>query len=64
MRCVGNNPFLDRLDDEDPLGYLLPLIKPGTVLDGEVVMHRKLRRPVFVVFDVLAIPEPILAFTV
>lgn len=56
----GKQPIPRSSGDEDPLGYLLPLIKPGTVLDGEVVMHRKLRRPVFVVFDVLAIPEPIL----
>ena len=37
-------------------------IKPGAVLDGEVVVHRRLRRPVFIVFDVLAnsANEPIL----
>ena len=39
----------------DPLSPVLPLIQPGTVLDGEVVMHRRLGRPVFIVFDVLAI---------
>jgi len=46
----------------DPLAPLIPLIKPGTVFDGEVVMHRKLRRPIFIVFDVLSISatEPIL----
>jgi len=48
--------------DEDPMKSVLPLIKPGTVFDGEVVMHRKLRRPLFIVFDVLCISptEPIL----
>lgn len=39
----------------DPLLPVLPLFRPGTVLDGEVVMHRKLKRPIFIVFDVLAI---------
>jgi len=29
-------------------------VKPGAVLDGEVVVHRKLRRLIFIVFDVLA----------
>jgi len=48
--------------DEDPLQNIIPLIKPGCVLDGEVVVHRKLRRPIFIVFDVLAnsANEPIL----
>jgi len=47
---------------EDPLRKILPAVKPGAVLDGEVVIHRKLRRPVFIVFDVLAnsAEEPIL----
>jgi len=37
-------------------------VKPGAVLDGEVVVHRKLRRLIFIVFDVLAnlANEPIL----
>jgi len=42
---------------QDPFSPVLPLIKPGTVLDGEVVMHRKLRRPIFIVFDVLALSQ-------
>ena len=48
--------------EEDPFAPILSLIKPGTVLDGEVVMHRKLRRPIFIVFDVLTLSttEPIL----
>mmetsp|Transcript_11314 Transcript_11314/g.20787 ORF Transcript_11314/g.20787 Transcript_11314/m.20787 type:complete len:789 (-) Transcript_11314:61-2427(-) len=47
---------------EDPLSNILHLVKPGAVLDGEVVVHRKLRRPIFIVFDVLAnsANEPIL----
>lgn len=56
----GKQPIPRSSDDQDPMGYLLPLIKPGTVFDGEVVMHRKLRRPIFIVFDVLTIPEPVL----
>ena len=46
----------------DPLANILGAVKPGAVLDGEVVVHRKLRRPIFIVFDVLAnsANEPIL----
>lgn len=58
----GKQPIPRGSNDEDPLAHLIPLIKPGTVLDGEVVMHRKLRRPIFIVFDVMCIPEPILHF--
>ena len=48
---------------DDPMKHVLPLIKRGTVLDGEVVMRRsKPQRPVFIVFDVLALSttQPIL----
>ncbi|KAL7534049.1 hypothetical protein ACHAXR_008099 [Thalassiosira sp. AJA248-18] len=47
---------------EDPLCHILAAVKPGAVFDGEVVVHRKLRRPIFIVFDVLAnsANEPIL----
>ena len=47
---------------EDPMHALALSIKSGAVLDGEVVVHRRLRRPVFIVFDVLAnsANEPIL----
>jgi hypothetical protein len=42
--------------NEDPMKMVIPLIKRGTILDGEVVMRRsKPQRPVFIVFDVLAI---------
>ncbi|CAB9512432.1 capping enzyme subunit alpha [Seminavis robusta] len=54
----------------DPMGHLVPLIKPGTIFDGEVVMHRGYEtgngkskpRAVFIVFDVLAnsTTEPVL----
>jgi mRNA-capping enzyme len=37
----------------EAMSHILPHIQPGTVLDGEVVIHRKLRRPIFIVFDVL-----------
>lgn len=44
------------------MSNILGAIKPGAVFDGEVVVHRKLRRPIFIVFDVLAnsANEPIL----
>ena len=46
----------------DHLATLASSIQPGAILDGEVVVHRKLRRPIFIVFDVLAnsASEPIL----
>jgi hypothetical protein len=47
---------------QDPMAPILSLIRPGTVLDGEVVLHRKLRRPIFIVFDVLTLSttQPVL----
>ena len=44
----------------EPMASVIPLIKPGTVFDGEVVMHRgngnkHKARPLFIVFDVLTI---------
>jgi hypothetical protein len=43
----------------EPMAHVLPLIQPGTVLDGEVVMHRggpkHKARPIFIVFDVLTV---------
>lgn len=52
-------------DDADPMSSIIPLVKAGTVFDGEIVMHRKLRRPIFIVFDVLCLSttEPILHLT-
>eukprot|EP00522_Entomoneis_paludosa_P007418 CAMPEP_0172454760 /NCGR_PEP_ID=MMETSP1065-20121228/11651_1 /TAXON_ID=265537 /ORGANISM="Amphiprora paludosa, Strain CCMP125" /LENGTH=746 /DNA_ID=CAMNT_0013207145 /DNA_START=15 /DNA_END=2255 /DNA_ORIENTATION=+ len=49
----------------DPFAQYIHRIKPGTVLDGEVVMNRKnpqKPRPLFIVFDVLTISttEPVL----
>ena len=55
----------------EPFASIMDLIRPGTVLDGEVVMNRRTAsgagghhkpRPVFIVFDVLAISttEPVL----
>lgn len=41
----------------DTIQSLTKLIQPGTVLDGELVMHRKHRRPIFIVFDVMCIGE-------
>lgn len=41
----------------DTLQSLTKLIQPGTVLDGELVMHRKHRRPIFIVFDIMCIGE-------
>jgi mRNA-capping enzyme len=53
---------LDSDGTVDPMLTLIQAVKKGAVLDGEVVMHRKLRRPVFIVFDVLCIStdQPIL----
>ena len=58
----GNQPVPAAGVTGDPMAPIIPLFRPGTVLDGEVVMHRKLRRPLFVVFDVLAISteQPVL----
>ncbi|KAL3774878.1 hypothetical protein HJC23_009229 [Cyclotella cryptica] len=54
--------FQPKLHSENPFSNILSAVKPGTILDGEVVVHRKLRRPIFIVFDVLAnsASEPIL----
>ena len=46
----------------NPFGSILPLIRPGTVLDGEVVLNHGCSgstspRAVFIVFDVLAISK-------
>lgn len=51
--------------NDEPFASILGLIRPGTVLDGEVVMNRRdghKPRPVFIVFDVLAISttDPVL----
>jgi len=62
-RMNGKQPIMPNSSkEEDPMSKILPLIKPGTVFDGEVVMHRKLRRPIYIVFDVLCISstQPIL----
>lgn len=49
-----------KASNQDPMAHVLPLIQAGTVLDGEVVMHRghagkHPARPIFIVFDVLTI---------
>jgi hypothetical protein len=49
----GIQPIPKDSTGDDPMKLLLPLIQPGTILDGEVVMHRELRRPIFIVFDVM-----------
>ena len=52
----GNQPtFLSKSNNSssEPFASILPLVQPGTVLDGEVVIHRKYRRPIFIVFDVM-----------
>jgi hypothetical protein len=44
--------------NQEPFAPIMDLIQPGTVLDGEVVMNRRVGhkpRPIFIVFDVLAI---------
>lgn len=47
--------LMNNEENTDPMSHILPLIRSGTVLDGEVVVHRKLRRPVFIVFDILSV---------
>lgn len=61
----GKQPILPEGSPySDPFQPILPLIKPGTVFDGEVVMNRRGRkpRPIFIVFDVMAISitQPVL----
>jgi len=61
----GKQPIPISTDSDggiDPMTALIQSVKKGAVLDGEVVMHRKLRRPVFIVFDVLCVSadQPIL----
>lgn len=58
----GKRPIPRDNDGSDPMESIIPLINTGTVLDGEVVIHRKLRRPIFIVFDVLCLSatEPVL----
>jgi hypothetical protein len=55
----GKQPIPVNKDGKDPMAPVLSLVKPGTVLDGEVVMHRGTpqhkARPVFIVFDVLTL---------
>jgi mRNA guanylyltransferase len=65
MRGKQPVPIGNANKESDPFASILGLIKPGTVLDGEVVMNRRPRgkpRPVFIVFDVMAISvtEPVL----
>ena len=63
----GKQPVPVGGGDDDPMKPIIKLIKPGTVFDGEVVMHRgkpgkSKPRPVFIVFDVMAnsVNEPVL----
>lgn len=57
----GKQPIhLVKGNTADPMASVIPLIQPGTVFDGEVVMHRgngkkHPARPLFIVFDVLTI---------
>lgn len=49
--------FSNDNNESEPFSHIVPLIQPGTVLDGEVVMNRRgdKPRPIFIVFDVLAV---------
>lgn len=63
MKCKQpTSTTLDVDGSVDPMQALIQSVKRGAVLDGEVVMHRKLHRPIFIVFDVLCISadQPIL----
>jgi hypothetical protein len=64
------NPAENTKDNKkEPMSHVLDLIQPGTVLDGEVVIHRgganHKARPVFIVFDVMTISptKPVLQET-
>jgi mRNA guanylyltransferase len=64
------NPAENSKDNKkEPMAHVLDLIQPGTVLDGEVVIHRgganHKARPVFIVFDVMTISptKPVLQET-
>jgi len=60
-RAMKGNQPVPQIESEDPFASVLDLIQPGTVMDGEVVIHRKFRRPIFIVFDVLCCGnEPVL----
>lgn len=62
-KMIDISHFKKSTSNEDPMSSIIPLIKRGTVFDGEVVMRRsKPQRPVFIVFDVLALSttDPIL----
>ena len=39
--------------DETNLAELCKAVQPGTILDGEVVINRKHKRPIFIIFDVM-----------
>lgn len=59
MNVKRVKPLPGSMSGEDPMTSLAKLVEPGTVLDGEVVMHRggpkHKARPVFIVFDVLMV---------
>ncbi len=60
MRGKQPVPLIKASSGADPMASVIPLIQPGTVFDGEVVMHRgngnkHKARPLFIVFDVLTI---------
>ena len=60
MRGKQVMPSKNAPPGSDPMAHVLPLMQPGTVLDGEVVMHRgnsskHPARPIFIVFDVLTV---------
>lgn len=58
-RAMKGKQVIPSKPDQDPMASVLPLIQPGTVFDGEVVMHRggsgHKARPIFIVFDVMTI---------
>ena len=56
-RAMRGKQPIPKEKGQEPFAPILDLIKPGTVLDGEVVMNRRGRkpRPIFIVFDVMAV---------
>ena len=57
----GEVVLLDRkmpgwiVKDETKLSGLYDAVQPGTVLDGEIVITRKHKKPIFIIFDVMCV---------
>jgi hypothetical protein len=58
-RAMKGKQVIPLKPGQEPMASVVPLIQPGTIFDGEVVMHRggsgHKARPIFIVFDVLTV---------